>query len=44
MDNVKMEKVEKKIAVKIVLTAMTFEAWRNVMIMCPYAPRGWPAV
>jgi len=41
MDKVKMEK---KTAVRIVLTAMTFEAWRNVMIMRPYAPRGWPAV
>ena len=41
MDNVRMEK---KIAVKIVTAALAFDMWRNVMIMCPYAPRGWPVV
>jgi len=41
MDNVKMEK---KIAVKLIPAALAFYMWRNVMIMRPYAPRGWPAV
>ncbi len=29
---------------EIVMASLAFDMWRNVMIMCPYAPRGWPAV
>jgi len=29
---------------EIVMASLAFDMWRNVMIMRPYAPRGWPAV
>jgi len=36
--------INREMEVKIIMASLAFDMWRNVMIMRPYALRGWPAV